>query len=343
MERAKLAREDGSVLVMAAVCLIVAMGFAALTIDIGMATTAQAQLQNAADAAVLAGVAPLATNEYYTAYAEAMAFGNANTCLAAGSGLSSIVLGNYDHDTGQFQAWSEAQWGTMPTNAIKVTAARGQGEPAGPLPFAFAGILGGSDHRVAAESIAVADRRVVGFDGSVASLLLPFALSEAVAGCPPQIGRVVQLYPNLPDEEELVEAEIIVPGNFGLLDLNDSNAGTSVLSVWITDGYPLPVEIPEDGYLSVPGDPGLRNALKAAVEQRIGDTVVVLVYNGVAGQGSNTVYGCTSMVAVDILNVTGNGLDLSIGVRISQTSSSGFITKPGAPDNVSVARTSLAM
>ena len=146
-----------------------------------------------------------------------------------------------------------------------------------------------------------------------------------------------------PDEEELLESNLIVPGNFGLLDLNDSNAGTSVLSDWIENGYPDAVEIPEGGYLGVPGDPGLRTALRAAVETRIGDTVVVMAYTNVTGTGSNTVYECAFLLAVEILSVSGAGLNLQINTRISQMSSTGFIIRPGAPDNTSVGKTMLVM
>lgn len=51
--------EDGQVLVLFALLMVVLMGFAALTIDVGMAYATKAKLQNAADAAALAGAQDL--------------------------------------------------------------------------------------------------------------------------------------------------------------------------------------------------------------------------------------------------------------------------------------------
>ena len=341
--RSTISQDDGTVIVMAAVCIVVVMGFAALAVDLGMVVTAEAELQNVADAAALAGVVHLATDDYWVAHTQARQFAAANTCLNEGNALDGLNLGYYDFDAKTFTPWQQTQWGTVPINAIKATAAREPGAPAGSLPLAFAGVLGLGSASVRAQSTAVVDSRVSGFDGSSAGIMLPFALSELAAGSPPVIGRVLNLYPNLPDEEDLVDARLIVPGNFGLLDLNDSNPGTSVLGDWIINGYQAPVEIPEDGFLSVPGDPGLRSALTSAVQQRVGDTVLVLVYNDVTGQGSVSTYSCTSLLAIEILSVTGNGMDIEISVRIEQMTSSGFIVRPGAPDNVSVCKMMLTM
>ncbi len=341
--RSTISQNDGTVIVMAAVCIVVVLGFAALAVDLGMVVTAEAELQNVADAAALAGVVHLATDSYWTARSQALQFAAANTCLNEGNALDAVSLGYYDFDAKTFTPWYEIQWGTVPINAIRATAAREPGAPAGSLPLAFAGVLGLGSTSVRAESTAAVDSRVSGFDGTASNIMMPFALSELVAGNPPVVGRVLNLYPNLPDEEDLVDAGLVVPGNFGLLDLDDSNPGTSVLAEWIIDGYQAPVEIPEDGFLSVPGDPGLRSALTSAVQQRVGDTVLVLVYNDLTGQGSVSTYSCTSLLAIEILSVTGNGINIEISVRIDHMTSSGFIVRPGAPNSVSVSKMMLTM
>ena len=51
----RLKNERGQVLVLAALLMTILMGFAALTLDIGMTTVTKSRLQNIADAAALAG------------------------------------------------------------------------------------------------------------------------------------------------------------------------------------------------------------------------------------------------------------------------------------------------
>ena len=62
-------REEGQAMVMAAVSMVVLLGFAAFAVDIGHLTVQKSELQNAADAAALAGVVdmPIAANAVTTA------------------------------------------------------------------------------------------------------------------------------------------------------------------------------------------------------------------------------------------------------------------------------------
>ena len=110
---------------------------------------------------------------------------------------------------------------------------------------------------------------------------------------------------------------------------------------WIENGFPEEIEIPEDGFLSVPGNPGLRDSLRSALEERIGDKVVVMLYNGVGGEGSTSIYDCTTFLAVAIVGVSGNGTNLSVQVQITRLASSSFIIRESAPENSSVGKTVL--
>lgn len=69
-------REEGQAMVLAALVLTALLGFAAFAVDIGYVTVQKTDLQNAADAAALAGVADLPSNA--NAVSTAVAFAKAN-------------------------------------------------------------------------------------------------------------------------------------------------------------------------------------------------------------------------------------------------------------------------
>ena len=73
--------EEGTVVVLAAIMAVVVIGFAALVVDIGMLATAKSELQNAMDAAALAGAAKLLEKDYDAARSLAVEFAGHNTIL----------------------------------------------------------------------------------------------------------------------------------------------------------------------------------------------------------------------------------------------------------------------
>jgi len=72
--------EKGSALIFAALVMVSMVGFAALAIDTGMILTADHQLQNAVDAAALAGASGLLNNQS-VATSRAIAAGGLNDCI----------------------------------------------------------------------------------------------------------------------------------------------------------------------------------------------------------------------------------------------------------------------
>jgi hypothetical protein len=89
--------QKGSALVFAALTMTAMVGFAALSIDTGVILTADHQLQNAVDAAALAGASGLLINQS-TATGRALAVGALNSCLnqpvALNAGNVSYPVGN---------------------------------------------------------------------------------------------------------------------------------------------------------------------------------------------------------------------------------------------------------
>ena len=188
--------EQGSVVIFATMFIVVVMGFAALTIDIGMLCTAQSELQNAADAAVAAGVSRLMAGDYTGALDQAWVFGGLNTCMGQAVQLTGndVELGTYDFTQGTF---TPAPGGVFTgSNAIRVTARRTQGSAQGPLTLFFAPIIGHTGVDVESSAVASVDTRVTGFDGSVSGILLPFVVSESMVGSSPTVGFTFNMYPN---------------------------------------------------------------------------------------------------------------------------------------------------
>jgi hypothetical protein len=149
-------------------------------------------------------------------------------------------------------------------------------------------------------------------------------------GFHPAIGAQVDFYPERDG----------APGNFGLADLDGGPNGVPELVEWITNGYPDPVTIPNPpGYLMVEGSPGFKAGVESAVETRIGDTVAVLVYDQVTGEGANSQFRVRTFCAVGIsaVRMTGPMSSRYIRGNIQSITSSAAITSSGGMNNDSIA------
>ena len=76
---------------------------------------------------------------------------------------------------------------------------------------------------------------------------------------------------------------------------------------WILNGYDGEIDIdPEEGLL-ITGTTGWRAALKSAIEERIGDTIFICVYDDVWGEGSNATFHITRFLPIrlDLAQLTG--------------------------------------
>ena len=84
--------ESGNVIIIVALLMVVILGFAALVLDLGMVSFTQTKLQNAADAAALAGAQKLPTAN--TAKATASSYASKNGVLSAEVTATSPYNGN---------------------------------------------------------------------------------------------------------------------------------------------------------------------------------------------------------------------------------------------------------
>ncbi|MBW3541966.1 MAG: VWA domain-containing protein [Planctomycetes bacterium] len=146
----------GAVIVMAAALMILILAFVAFSVDVGYIAMTKAQLQNAVDAAALAGAQELnpyepqgkvaaRVRQAASDVAERHRAGNEPRVSVAGhAGKVELGRRTYDPDRGQFRY----EWGAEPFNIVRVTASRTAGRRKGQavadnrLPLLFAPVIG---------------------------------------------------------------------------------------------------------------------------------------------------------------------------------------------------------
>lgn len=164
-------RRRGAIFALAAVLMIVILGFTAFTVDTGYITLTKAQLQNTSDAAALAALIEIAdgygagsalTNAQVLSNAQQAAVDVAAenragdvTSVYADS-IRDVRLGQYTYNSGTGQ-WDQL-WGTAPYNMVEVTLRRdqfGSGNGDRPLDLIFAPVIGSEEAVMTVNSVAV--------------------------------------------------------------------------------------------------------------------------------------------------------------------------------------------
>ena len=150
----------------------------------------------------------------------------------------------------------------------------------------------------------------------------------------PNVGDTVSFFP-----------DGITSGNFGTVSLDAVNNSTDVLCDYIENGYDKEFVIPTDpGYMYIKGDPGLSNGLESAMQTRVGDVVLILVYDQVSGQGSNTYYRVPYLLAIQITEMDLNGASGERYIRgtIQSIETGNLVTTPGAPIHTALGKPRMA-
>jgi len=147
------AQRRGTMTIWAVVSIGMLLAVAAMVVDAAMARSTQADLQNAADAAALAGASgivfgPDEVRARATEYAEQNSAVGDPVQLAPGD----IELGDWDPDTGTFTPLPPNQ--EIEADAVRVRAVRSEAR-GNPLELAFARIIGHEEMDVGAEAIAI--------------------------------------------------------------------------------------------------------------------------------------------------------------------------------------------
>lgn len=174
-------RQRGAVAIYVALLLPVALGFVALSIDIGRALLVRNQLQNAADAAALAGASQLQWNNTATTWANATSKANAAISLNSADGAilrTGTVTVGYWNVTGTPSGMQSTTIPPQPNDmpAIKVTISRLAGSNGGPLQTYFARLIGTSTIGVSATAVATIAAPGTAKPGA----LFPIAISQCL-------------------------------------------------------------------------------------------------------------------------------------------------------------------
>jgi Flp pilus assembly protein TadG len=148
----------GAVVVLAALFMVVLLGFAAYAIDTGYIVLARTQLQTAADSGALAAAATMASDpdvstQSAVRFGQRNAVGSRNVQMAT----SDVVYGTWDANT---RVFAPVQSGLG--NAVKVTA-RADATHGGSVPLFFAKVFGRSSIDLQASAVAVANPRDICF------------------------------------------------------------------------------------------------------------------------------------------------------------------------------------
>ena len=157
--RASPAKQRGAIAVLVALMLVVLMGFTSLAVDLAFGLVVRNELQNAADAAALAGAGWLYRDD---AAPNWIAATDAASAAIALNQSSHVTLGDGDVQPGYWNVASgssalqvlPAVAGAGDAAAVQVTISRAAGQNGGAVPTFFANVLGIGSMPVTATAVA---------------------------------------------------------------------------------------------------------------------------------------------------------------------------------------------
>lgn len=349
----------GAIAPLAALLLIPMLAMLAFAVDLGWITHTHNQLQSAADAAALAGAGSLTDNyvkfnlqgvtaaQKTTLKNDAVTLATATARNFAGyhpaGEVANLTLLSTDVEMGYTDA---AGTYTTPVkadqypNTVKVTMRR-EASANGQLPLFFARVLG-----ITTVPLTATAKATIYASGGIDTLspgggILPMTYDVnhwdnfVDTGKDPDNHTSIAAdgYPHLS-----VYPSIKFTGNFGELSLNQSNAGSSVIRDWITNGMSAAdvAALRSDGLIPLSshnpnsqpdwkGNPGLKTSTIQEVGEHVGEVYLLPLFKPVKpapgnyqageGNGSNYYYTIVRFVPVLITYVDATGNDKGIYVR----------------------------
>jgi Flp pilus assembly protein TadG len=336
-------RRPGAIVPLAAVLAVFLLGMVAFSVDIGYICVAEKELQNAADAAALAGASQYLNRVALTgvtsqsaaiaaARDQAQRLAGLNTVGSVAIALDrnnsndaggDIVCGRLDTSAGLSSSLSTT---TTPYNSVQVRARR-TAQQNGSLQLFFGSVLGhGSQDLVATATATCADGitafKIAG-SGKTTCSLLPFTLDiavwndQVVNGNGPDnwtYNPTTKVYSAGQDgihEVKLFPTKGNSPGNFGTVDIGSANNSTADISRQILygpnqsdlDKMGGQVALGPSGTLTLQGDTGISAGFKDELTAIRGQPRVIPLYSKVTGQGNNTYYTIVAFAGIIITDV----------------------------------------
>ncbi len=267
-------RRRAVVAVQVGIVMVVLLGFAALTVDLGALYNTRADLQRTADAGALAGASAYVTDEMMQirmetgdastlAYVTGLAATRVNEFAALNPtlGLSTSAVASGDIMTGWINLNSASDiihTNPQPVdfNAVQVTVRReagGDESSNGPVEFLFAPIFGRLVGETSASAVAVFDDRFATFSaGAPGAGMLPFTIHRDAFESELAAGSDQYAYDNADDTvidaSDGIREVRLYPyplsgsgyeegdGNFGVLNIGTGNQGVDAEIVQILNG-----------------------------------------------------------------------------------------------------------
>ena len=252
--------ERGQTMLLTVVFLVVLMGCAALTLDVGVWYREQRQAQATADAAALAGAQALPTSPA-NAVAWAKQYADSN-----GGGV----------DAADITLRDDVAVSAKDTVAVQVTRT---------APSFFATVFSFGDVNVHAHAAARAGVPEA-VEGAAPIVVSKFHPLLAGPGCP-----------CFNQETTLPLAKTGAPGAFGMVDFNNSGSnGNPDLADWIQNGFDGMLEV-NSPYDSDPGAKFNSGGLTNALQARVGTELLFPVFDTLDSAGSNAQYDVIGWVA----------------------------------------------
>jgi Flp pilus assembly protein TadG len=370
MIRRSVARRTGAVIPLVAILTVFLLGMVAFGVDLGYIAVTQKEMQNAADAAALAGTSQLhdrnalkGTLIQSTMVANirtmAQTFSADNTAGGVAMQLDAntsndqggdIVVGRIDDPTNFSNTLNTNPLAKF--NSVRCRLRRNSAQN-GSLRLFFGSLFGRNSQDLAASATATYEDGVIGFglknNNMIGSCsLIPFTLEVHLwtnaptdpwydATLPPGV-----LQGNGPDvwnynptdrsyasgsdgihEINLYPTKGNSPGNFGTVNLGQSNNGTPILERQILYGpnaqdlsaFPNnQIALGPDGTLQLIGNPGISAGFKDDLAAIRGQPRSFPLYISVDGQGANTQYTIVAFGGLTILDVdlTGNNKHVTV-------------------------------
>jgi Flp pilus assembly protein TadG len=327
---------------MVALLMVFLLGMVAFAVDIGYIAVVQKELQNAADAAALAGTSQILDRGLLKGSPnKSQATSNARdkaqqfSALNKGGNVSLTLARNDSNDAGGdivcgYIANPSNFSATLDTTAAKYNSVRVRvrrtAQKNGALGLFFGPVLGRSTQDVVATATSTYEDASSGFkfrgSGATNSKLLPFAVSQdvwnnAVNGIGPDnwsYDPTTGTYTPGSDgikEINLFPTKGTSPGNFGTVDIgdtNNSNADTTRQILYGPNQDDLDkmggqIAFGADGTLTMQGDTGISAGFKDELESIRGQKRIIPIYSAVTGQGNNTYFTIVAFAGITILDV----------------------------------------
>ena len=334
-------KRRGATFALIMVSVVVLIGMASLTVDVGMMYRARGEAQAAADAAAMAGAwrllddeslagTPDMSEEIVWARDTAAEYAMKNKIVNEGPAVdiaSDVLVGRLNNPWDPNEELSYTNPDTY--NTVRVLVRRDDLRN-GPIDLFFAGIFGRATADVTAEAYAALRNDVGGFrptDESGNSSLLPFTLhrtawenlldgtftsgdnysyNEATGAVTAGADGVYELniYPG-------GGVGALPPGNLGTLDIGEGGNSAADLARQILDGISADdltalggeLMLGPDGTLILNGDTGLSAGVSNELASIIGLPRTIPLFSSVVGPGNNANFTIVGFAGIRIMYV----------------------------------------